>query len=103
MECTSYGTSAKCLLRYYAWRRVSYFDTTLDVYKRQDMETSAIMSIGNYRHLQTAAILMVSDVHSHETEHCAWEWKVTDAMREAFTRTCISCVQRLSSDKEITK
>lgn len=68
-----------------------------------DMETSAIMSIGNYRHLQTAAILMVSDVHSHETEHCAWEWKVTDAMREAFTRTCISCVQRLSSDKEIMK
>lgn len=47
-----------------------------------DMETSAVLSVGEYLGLKVVAMLMVSDVHPLDENDDKWSWKMTKEMRK---------------------
>lgn len=46
-----------------------------------DMETSAVFSVSKYLGLESAALLMVSDIHPIQPGDPEWDWQMTKEMR----------------------
>lgn len=47
-----------------------------------DMETSALMSVGQYLKMNVASIMMVSDKHPVSLQDDIWQWKMTKDLRK---------------------
>lgn len=50
-----------------------------------DMETSAVLSVSRILGLNSAGLLMASDIHPQSPNEAKWEWRMTTEMRHELT------------------
>jgi len=63
-----------------------------------DMETSALFSVGKYRNVRVASILMASDRHPMNEKEIRWEWKMTQEMRIRLFEVALKVAFEISGE-----
>lgn len=61
-----------------------------------DMETSALLSVGQYCKMHVASVLMVSDKHPLSETEAPWEWHMTPELRQKMLSYVIDFALSLS-------